>query len=75
VLLQTDIRDLINTERHVPFDTVISVDVIEHIPEADALNVAKSIRVMWLPIYPAPPVTNTFMVVIVPYGGGKKKLL
>jgi|GEM_PF-2557717 len=44
MLLQTDIRDLSKAERHAPFDMVISVDVIEHIPEHDALQVAKSIH-------------------------------
>ena len=41
VLVQSDIRDLTKVKRHAPFDFIVVVDVIEHIPEKDALKVAK----------------------------------
>lgn len=42
-LIQTDIRDLKKVKLHSPFDYIVAVDVIEHIPESDALNVVKNI--------------------------------
>ncbi len=46
VLVQSDIRDLTKVKRHAPFDFIVVVDVIEHIPEKDALKVAKNIRAL-----------------------------
>lgn len=43
-LVQSDIRDLTKIRAHAPVDMVIAIDVIEHIPETDAVLVVKHIK-------------------------------